>query len=234
MRYIYSLAFAAFMLVGVSSAEAISPKGKDFYVSAFVGTGFLTHDQSWRTGTEIGTDNRVDVASDAGWQIGGALGGWINGAQRMELAVGYRSNSIDLTGKINASGDVNVIPIMFNNFFYPLLGIDAIPAVARNMYFGFGVGVGLWSFDVPGFDDEFGNTVSAMLAGNVGYDFYLSDLSEYGMALPSALDAMSVGVDYSFVWANPKPNGTFGTAAFANERLQQRTHTILVTARYEF
>ena len=69
------------------------------------------------------------------------------------------------------SVDIVVIPVMFNNYFYPLMPFDLLPK-AHQIYFGFGVGVGLWSFDGTGFKDDY--LLAVMLSGTVGYDLYLS------------------------------------------------------------
>ena len=294
MRYLFSLAFVAFGLASLP-AQAASPKGKDFYGAVYLGAVFLTQDTSWARGDAAQGVNpgamqvmptirsrNVEVESDPGFDIGGAVGFWMNDLQRTEISVGYRSYEADLkpnrgliadamaaddddadtTNNMDGdpnditdpcggdndpandpdtfcpavSADIYVIPVMFNNYFYPLMPFDLIPE-AHQPYFGFGVGIGLWSFDAPGFNDDY--RVAVMLGATVGYDLYISDLLSdlAGMNLPAQLDSAVVGVAYQYSWSNPKPKADSANAVlpkFNNAELKQSSHAIRFNARYEF
>ena len=93
MRYLLTTTFAAVVsLLMVQPAQAESPTGNSFYGSGFVGAVFSTNN------TGIGPDGaryHIEVEHDAGYHIGGALGGWIGSHYRSEIAVGWRTYDVE-------------------------------------------------------------------------------------------------------------------------------------------
>ena len=262
MRYLLTTTFAAVIgLLMVQPAQAASPAGNSFYGSAFVGAVFSTNNTGLGP-SNVGIDvddpashaNRgyhIEVEHDAGYHIGGALGGWIGPNYRSEIAVGWRA--YDVEGRIRPDGvtptqalegynmaagttgfagsaidEVTAIDVVWNNYFHVLEG-------AHQPYAGFGIGVGFWSVDGPHISDAF--KTSILLNAMLGYDFYLSGLpgdikDTMGGGI---LDDVAVGVEYRFSWADPKLSGVGGNrTVLANSVLQQTSHEVLFNVRYEF
>ena len=134
----------------------------------------------------------------------------------------------DATATTSLVNEVTAIDVVWNNYFHVLEG-------AHQPYAGFGIGVSFWSVDGPHISDAF--KTSILLNAMLGYDFYLSGLpgnikDTMGGGI---LDDIAVGVEYRFSWADPKLSGVGGNGAvLSNSVLQQTSHAILFTARYEF
>ena len=197
-----------------------------------------------------------DISADVGLILTGALGYWLNDIQRVEIGMGYRLYSLDATtylgadpvsaptpaegqpinyvSSTNYNVDINVIPITVNSYFYPFM---ALLPDNHHIYFGGGLGVGFWSFD-----NEYGEgdyKIAFMALADIGYEFYIKGLADFGVTIPSEFDNVVVGLGYQFSWSNPKFDfaGGDGDANFrtlVNDELRQKSHSFLFSARYEF
>ncbi len=258
MRYLFSATFAA--LIGLALAQpahAVSPIEKDYYLSFGVGPIIATNDYAFGNNTEVidlagaSAAFQIEVAPDVGLHIEGAVGAWIGPVYRTEIGVGWRAydadgtlspaNSADVqtalavaTGRLDLGtstsivSEVTAINISWNSYFHPLEG-------HHQPYAGFGLGIGFWSVDSPILSDSFDIAFLGHLTA--GYDFYLSGLpSGYkDMMGGSFVDDIAVGVSYRFSWSEPRPRGLGGDPTItANDELQQISHAIMFSARYEF
>ena len=124
------------------------------------------------------------------------------------------------------AGEVSVIPIMFNVYFYPLAlyPVREVPEQYSLLYVGIGVGVGLYSIDAtPRVDDGF----TEALIGNasIGYDYYV---------MPNIV----VGAQYQFSFGydiTPEMAGAADRLSpFPEVSFHQNSHNVHLTARYEF
>ena len=219
MRYLLTTIFAAVIgLLMVQPAQAVSPAGNSFYGSVAVGPIVFSNDVQL-AGAGLEQKSELDV----GYNVEGALGGWIGSVYRTELAGGWRQYGSD-------DGDFSGISLLWNSYFHILDG-------AHQPYFGFGTGFGWWSLEVD--DNRYSdriNTLTYMAALMAGYDLYLSGLRDFGLDLGAGfLDDMVVGVQYRFSWSNPRFSGSGGTTfPGSNDDVPQINHTIMFSARYEF
>ena len=136
MRYLLTTTFAAVIgLLMVQPAQAESPAGNSFYGSAFVGPVFSTNN------TGIGPDGaryHIEVEHDAGYHIGGAVGGWIGPNYRSEIAVGWRAYDVDSRVRPNGSAtgdgfvsqdDAEVAYLLAGGLDARVAGLVADPAI---------------------------------------------------------------------------------------------------------
>ena len=203
MRYLLTTTFAAVIgLLMVQPAQAASPAGNSFYGSGFVGAVVATNN------TGIGPDGagyHIEVEHDAGYHIGGAVGGWIGPNYRSELSVGWRA--YDVEGQIRANGSATgagfVSPMAAIDEYNIAAGviasatdttprftgspIDEVTAidVVWNNYFHVlegahqpyaGFGIGVSFWSVDGPHISDAFKTSVLLNAMLGYDFYLSGL----------------------------------------------------------
>ncbi len=263
MHYLFTATFAA--LVGLAMAQpaqAASPGGKDFYGAARVGAVVSTNEGAFGNQPNFQIESSPDAGYHIEGAVGGWIGsvyrtdlsiGWrsyeTDGSLRpigpeMDNAAtptDERTSPAEaLIAYINAAGlaatasgadaltEVSVLNFVWNNYFHVLEG-------EHQPYFGFGVGVGLWTFDGAGFSDAFKVAFFGRLTA--GYDYYLSGLPQnYKNTVGGdLLDNVVVGLAYDFSWSNPKPSGAGGNRGVTgNDDFQQISHAILFTARYEF
>ena len=202
MRYLLTTTFAAVVsLLMVQPAQAVSPAGNSFYGLGFAGVIVGTNN------TGIGRDGlsyHIEVEHDAGYHVGGALGGWIGPNYRSELSVGWRAYDVGARVRPNVP---NVSQNQAETEYLMDLGvrrddarkaaddpdsgvgsaIDEVAAIdvvwnnyfhvlegAHQPYAGFGIGISFWSVDGVATSDAF--KTSVLLNLMLGYDFYLSGL----------------------------------------------------------
>ena len=147
-----------------------------------------------------------------------------NVVQRLGLSVSQVEEAIGITlqqlleGGVKISGEVNVVPLMFSGYAYPFKALGL--GVLDQLYLGAGIGVGFWSFDDFGVDDD--RQSALMVNAAIGYDVYLSD-------------QIVIGIAYQFSWSKPELEPVEDAAVpFAGREIDQNSHMLQFAVKYEF
>ena len=141
---------------GSATAQASSLGDLDFYVSGFVGAGFLDDARFSGTVTPPGGDQNVDTDFDDSFNFGGSLGVNFGGllaegvGTRVEVEVSYQENDaddLDFSGngagnENNVGGDISRLLVMGNVF------LDFSTGSPFKPYIGGGLGVAFADFDI--------------------------------------------------------------------------------------
>lgn len=191
---------AAFFLPNVAAAQNWS---QGVYLEVRGGTVFLTDSDI----DDLAGIDDIELETDIGWLVEGAVGYAHDSGLRGEVAIGYRENEFDeLEGdpgggsvSVDVDGDISAFTTMGNVYYDFYLGKYGAQGALANLAPFVGAGIGLAVIDIDGdLGDEDDTTFAYQLMAGVSYAFTPNIAASLGYAFFSAPDADFDGVDFDY------------------------------------
>ncbi len=194
-----ALAFAVFL----PSAAAAQNWSQGVYVEVRGGATFLTDSDI----ENLAGISDIELDTDTGWLLGGAVGYALSSGLRGEIELGYRENKFDeLKGDpgggsvtVDVDGDITAFTTMANGYYDFYLGNFGATGAAANLAPFVGAGVGVAVFDTDG---DLGNEKETAFAyqviGGLAYAFSPNLGASLSYSFLSAPSAEFNGTDFDY------------------------------------
>lgn len=194
-----ALAFAMF-LPNLAAAQNWS---EGVYVEVRGGASFLTDSDL----DDLGGFTDIELETDTGWLVDGAVGYAHDSGLRGEIALGYRENefdelSADFGGSSfsgNVDGDIAAFTAMANGYYDFYLGKYGAEGAAANLAPFLGAGIGVALFDIDGdLGDEKETAFAYQLTAGLAYAFTPNIGASLSYAFFSAPNAKFEGTEFDY------------------------------------
>lgn len=194
-----AFAFAMF-LPSVAAAQNWS---EGVYVEVRGGATFLTDSDI----EDLGGFDDIELDTDTGWLVDGAVGYAHDSGLRGEIAIGYRENEFDeieadfggTSLSADVDGDISAFTTMGNVYYDFYLDKYGAQGALANLAPFVGAGIGLAVFDIDGdLGDEKETTFAYQVMAGLSYAFTPNIAASVGYAFFSAPDAEFEGTDFDY------------------------------------